>query len=116
MLLHAHYFDLYRRQVVKQADLLLAQYRFGHSFDDGDKTRNVDCYERRTVRDSSLSAPVQAVTAAEVGPAKPITEPISKRTPLLPCPPQPPGREPTSTEASEGPGQESATGSSALPN
>jgi alpha,alpha-trehalose phosphorylase len=67
LLLHAPYFDLYRRQVIKQADLLLAQYWFGHRFDDQDKARNVDYYERRTVRDSSLSAAVQAVTAAEVG-------------------------------------------------
>lgn len=67
LLLHAPYFDLYRRQVVKQADLMLAQYWFGHLFDDGDKARNVDYYERRTVRDSSLSAAIQAVTAAEVG-------------------------------------------------
>jgi trehalose/maltose hydrolase-like predicted phosphorylase len=67
LLLHAPYFDLYRRQVIKQADLLLAQYWFGHLFDDQDKARNVDYYERRTVRDSSLSAAIQAVTAAEVG-------------------------------------------------
>lgn len=67
LLLHAPYFDLYRRQVIKQADLLLAQYWFGHLFDDGDKARNVDYYERRTVRDSSLSASTQAVTAADVG-------------------------------------------------
>jgi len=67
LLLHAPYFDLYRRQVVKQADLMLAQHWFGHHFDDGDKARNVDYYERRTVRDSSLSAAVQAVTAAEAG-------------------------------------------------
>ncbi|HEY2949630.1 MAG TPA: glycoside hydrolase family 65 protein [Micromonosporaceae bacterium] len=67
LLLHVPYFDLYRRQVIKQADLMLAQYWFGHHFDDEDKARNVDYYERRTVRDSSLSAAVQAVTAAEVG-------------------------------------------------
>jgi alpha,alpha-trehalose phosphorylase len=67
LLLHAPYFDLYRRQVIKQADLLLAQYWFDHRFDDQDKARNVDYYERRTVRDSSLSAAIQAVTAAEVG-------------------------------------------------
>jgi alpha,alpha-trehalose phosphorylase len=67
LLLHAPYFDLYRHQVIKQADLLLAQYRFEHRFDDQDKARNVDYYERRAVRDSSLSAGIQAVTAAEVG-------------------------------------------------
>ncbi|HEX8008559.1 MAG TPA: glycosyl hydrolase family 65 protein, partial [Trebonia sp.] len=67
LFLHAPYFDIYRRQVIKQADLMLAQYWFGHLFDEEDKARNVDYYERRTVRDSSLSAAVQAVTAAEVG-------------------------------------------------
>jgi trehalose/maltose hydrolase-like predicted phosphorylase len=67
LLLHVPYFDLYRHQVVKQADLMLAQHWFGHRFDDEDKARNVDYYERRTVRDSSLSAAVQAVTAAETG-------------------------------------------------
>jgi alpha,alpha-trehalose phosphorylase len=67
LLLHAPYFDLYRRQVIKQADLLLAMYWFGHLFADEDKERNVDYYERRTVRDSSLSACIQAVMAAEVG-------------------------------------------------
>jgi alpha,alpha-trehalose phosphorylase len=67
LLLHAPYFDLYRHQVVKQADLMLAQYWYGHLFNDQDKARNVDYYERRTVRDSSLSAAIQAVTTAEVG-------------------------------------------------
>ncbi len=67
LLLHAPYFDLYRRQVIKQADLMMAQYWFGHLFDADDRARNVDYYERRTVRDSSLSAAIQAVTAADVG-------------------------------------------------
>jgi alpha,alpha-trehalose phosphorylase len=67
LLLHAPYFDLYRKQVVKQADLELAMYWCGDRFSDEDKARNVDYYERRTVRDSSLSAAPQAVMAAEVG-------------------------------------------------
>jgi alpha,alpha-trehalose phosphorylase len=67
LLLHAPYFELYRRQVIKQADLLMAQYWFGDRFSREDKARNVDYYERRIVRDSSLSACIQAVTAAEVG-------------------------------------------------
>ncbi|GAB7191493.1 glycoside hydrolase family 65 protein [Kineococcus sp. NUM-3379] len=67
LLLHAPYFDLYRSQVVKQADLELAMLWFGERFTPEDKARNVDYYERRTVRDSSLSASVQAVLAAEVG-------------------------------------------------
>jgi alpha,alpha-trehalose phosphorylase len=67
LLLNAPYFDLYRKQVVKQADLVLAMHWFGESFTDEQKARNVDYYERITVRDSSLSACTQAVMAAEVG-------------------------------------------------
>jgi alpha,alpha-trehalose phosphorylase len=67
LLLTAPYFDLYRKQVVKQADLVLAMHWCGDRFTAEDKARNVDYYERRTVRDSSLSACTQAVMAAEVG-------------------------------------------------
>ncbi len=67
LFLNFPYFDLYRKQVVKQADLELAMMWFGDTFSADDKARNVDYYERRTVRDSSLSACVQAVLAAEVG-------------------------------------------------
>ena len=67
LLLHVPYFELYRRQVIKQADLELAMCIFGDYFSDSDKARNVDYYEPRTVRDSSLSANVQAVICAEVG-------------------------------------------------
>jgi alpha,alpha-trehalose phosphorylase len=67
LLLHAPYFDLYRKQVIKQADLILAMHWCGDKFTDEQKARNVDYYERRTVRDSSLSAGTQAILAAEVG-------------------------------------------------
>jgi alpha,alpha-trehalose phosphorylase len=67
LFLHAPYFDLYRKQVVKQADLVLAMHWCGESFTPEQKARNVDYYERLTVRDSSLSASSQAVMAAEVG-------------------------------------------------
>ena len=67
MLLHYPYFDLYRKQVVKQADLVLALELRGDHFTPEEKARNFDYYERLTVRDSSLSACTQAVIAAEVG-------------------------------------------------
>lgn len=67
LLLHSPYFDLYRRQVIKQADLQMALFWFPERFSAEDKARAVDYYERRTVRDSSLSAAIQAITAAEVG-------------------------------------------------
>ncbi|MFC5000376.1 glycoside hydrolase family 65 protein [Dactylosporangium cerinum] len=67
LLLHYPYFDLYRKQVVKQADLVLAMHWRGDAFTAEEKARNFAYYEERTVRDSSLSACTQAVMAAEVG-------------------------------------------------
>jgi alpha,alpha-trehalose phosphorylase len=67
LLLHFPYFDLYRKQVVKQADLVLAMHVCGTAFTPEQKLANFDYYEALTVRDSSLSASTQAVVAAEVG-------------------------------------------------
>jgi alpha,alpha-trehalose phosphorylase len=67
LLLHYPYFDLYRKQVVKQADLVLAMHLRGDAFSADAKARNFAYYEALTVRDSSLSACTQAVIAAEVG-------------------------------------------------
>jgi alpha,alpha-trehalose phosphorylase len=67
LLLHYPYFDLNRKQVVKQADLVLALELRGDYFTSQEKARNFDYYEPLTVRDSSLSACTQAVIAAEVG-------------------------------------------------
>jgi len=67
LLLNFPYYDLYRKQVVKQADLVLAMHLFPDAFTDEEKARNFAYYERITVRDSSLSAATQAVIAAEVG-------------------------------------------------
>jgi alpha,alpha-trehalose phosphorylase len=67
LLLHFPYFDLYRKQVVKQADLVLAMHLRGDAFTQEQKARNFAYYEQLTVRDSSLSACTQAVMAAEVG-------------------------------------------------
>ncbi|MCW3018334.1 MAG: glycoside hydrolase family 65 protein [Solirubrobacterales bacterium] len=67
LLLHFPYFDLYRKQVVKQADLVLALHLRGDAFSEQEKARDFAYYEQLTVRDSSLSACTQAVLAAEVG-------------------------------------------------
>ena len=67
LLLHFPYFDLYRKQVIKQADLVLAMYLRGDAFTPEEKARNFAYYEPLTVRDSSLSAYCQSVIAAEVG-------------------------------------------------
>ncbi len=67
LLLSFPYFDLYRRQVIKQADLVLALHLRGDAFSAEEKASNFAYYEALTVRDSSLSAATQAVIAAEVG-------------------------------------------------
>jgi alpha,alpha-trehalose phosphorylase len=67
LLLHYPYFQLYRKQVVKQADVVLAMQFRPDAFTPEQKHRNFDYYEAITVRDSSLSPCTQAVMAAEVG-------------------------------------------------
>ena len=67
LLLNEAYVRLYPAQVVKQADLVLAMHWQSHAFTPEQKARNVDYYERRTTRDSSLSACTQAVMCADVG-------------------------------------------------
>ncbi len=67
LLLHFPYFDLYRKQVVKQADLVYALFSRGDAFTPEQKARNFAYYEQFTVRDSSLSACIQSIVAAEVG-------------------------------------------------
>ena len=66
-MLHFPYFDLYRKQVVKQPDLVLAMQLFADAFTPEQRARNFDYYERITVRDSSLSACTEAVAAADAG-------------------------------------------------
>ncbi len=67
LMLHFPYFELYRKQVVKQADLVLAMLVCSDAFTPEQKLANFNYYEPLTVRDSSLSACTQAVIAAEVG-------------------------------------------------
>ena len=67
LLLHEPYVRLYPSQVIKQADLVLAMHWQSHKFTPEQKANNVDYYERRTTRDSSLSACTQAVMCADVG-------------------------------------------------
>ena len=67
LLLHYPYYLLYSSQVVKQADLVFALYLCGDCFDLEQKRRDFVYYEPITVRDSSLSASIQAIVAAEIG-------------------------------------------------
>lgn len=67
LLLHFPYFNLHRKQVVKQADFVLAMHLRGEAFTQEQKAANFGYDERLTVRDSSLFACTQVVIAAEVG-------------------------------------------------
>jgi alpha,alpha-trehalose phosphorylase len=67
LLLNFPYFDIYRKQVIKQPDLVLAMHWCGDSFSAEEKAKAFAYYEAICVRDSSLSSCTQAVIAAEVG-------------------------------------------------
>ena len=67
LLLHYHPLVIYRFQVLKQADIVLAMFLLGDEFSAEQKRRNFDHYDRLTTGDSSLSACVQSIVAAEVG-------------------------------------------------
>ena len=67
LLLHYHPLVIYRHQVLKQADVVLAMVLRGEHFSLEQKRRNFDYYDPITTGDSSLSACVQAVAAAQIG-------------------------------------------------
>ncbi|WP_029211482.1 glycoside hydrolase family 65 protein [Arsenicicoccus bolidensis] len=67
LLLHYHPLVIYRFQVLKQADVVLALFLQGDRFSLEEKRRDFDYYDPITTGDSTLSAVVQSIIAAEVG-------------------------------------------------
>jgi alpha,alpha-trehalose phosphorylase len=67
LLLHFHPLVIYRHQVLKQPDVVLAQVLLGSQFTAAEKKRNFDYYDPLTTGDSSLSPCIQSVAAAELG-------------------------------------------------
>ena len=67
LLLHYHPLTIYRHQVIKQADVVMAMFLLGHEFSLDEKRRNFDYYDALTTRDSSLSSCVQSIVASELG-------------------------------------------------
>ncbi|WP_243224534.1 glycoside hydrolase family 65 protein [Microbacterium sp. CIAB417] len=67
LLLHFHPLVIYRFQVLKQADVVLALFLQGNHFTDAEKLADFEYYDPLTTGDSTLSAVVQAILAAEVG-------------------------------------------------
>lgn len=67
LLLHFHPLVIYRYQVLKQADVVLALFLQGNHFTDEEKLADFEYYDPLTTGDSTLSSVVQSILAAEVG-------------------------------------------------
>jgi alpha,alpha-trehalose phosphorylase len=67
LLLHSHPLTIYRHQVLKQADVVMAMFMLGNEFTLDQKQRNFDYYDPITTGDSSLSASIQSIVASEIG-------------------------------------------------
>ncbi|MBV7294516.1 glycoside hydrolase family 65 protein [Corynebacterium sp. TAE3-ERU12] len=67
LLLYYHPLTIYRHQIIKQADVVLALFLRGNQFTDEQKRADYDYYDPLTTGDSTLSAVVQSIVAAEVG-------------------------------------------------
>jgi alpha,alpha-trehalose phosphorylase len=67
LLLHFHPLVIYRHNVIKQADIVLAMFLLGNQFSLEQKRRNFDYYDPLTTGDSSLSVSIQSIVAVELG-------------------------------------------------
>jgi alpha,alpha-trehalose phosphorylase len=67
LLLHYHPLVIYRHQVIKQTDVMLATVMLPDRFTAEERRRIFDYYDPLTTGDSSLSECIQAIAAADVG-------------------------------------------------
>jgi alpha,alpha-trehalose phosphorylase len=67
LLLFFHPLNIYRKQVIKQADVVLAMFLLGNAYTLEAKKRNFEFYDPLTTGDSSLSSCVEAIIAAQIG-------------------------------------------------
>ena len=67
LMLHFHPLVIYRFQVLKQADVVLALFLQGDQFTYDEKVADFDYYDPLTTSDSTLSNVVQSIIAAEIG-------------------------------------------------
>ena len=74
LLLFYHPLNIYRKQVLKQADVVLALFLLGDTYSIEDKKRNFDFYDPLTTGDSSLSSCVESIIAAQCGNMEKATE------------------------------------------
>jgi alpha,alpha-trehalose phosphorylase len=67
LLLFFHPLNIYRKQVIKQADVILAMFLLGDAFTREEKKRNFEFYDPLTTGDSSLSSCIEGIIAAQTG-------------------------------------------------
>ncbi|MGC6767901.1 glycoside hydrolase family 65 protein [Enterococcus sp. LJL51] len=67
LLLNYHPLFLYRHQVCKQADLVLAYFLHDQAFNKEEMKRGYDYYEKLTTHDSSLSSCIFSIVANQIG-------------------------------------------------
>jgi alpha,alpha-trehalose phosphorylase len=67
LLLFYHPLNIYRKRVIKQADVVLAMFLLDGAFTAEAKKRNFEFYDPLTTGDSSLSSCVEAIIAAQTG-------------------------------------------------
>lgn len=67
LLLHYHPLYLYRHQVCKQADMVLAYFLHDEAFEKEDIARGYAYYEKLTTHDSSLSSCIFSIVANQIG-------------------------------------------------
>lgn len=67
LLLHHHPLVIYRHQVIKQADVVLATVMLPDRFTPEERRRIFEYYDPLTTGDSSLSECIQAIAAVDVG-------------------------------------------------
>jgi alpha,alpha-trehalose phosphorylase len=67
LLLFYHPLNIYRKRVIKQADVVLAMFLLGDMFSQEEKKRNFYFYDPLTTGDSSLSSCVEAIIAGQIG-------------------------------------------------
>jgi maltose phosphorylase len=64
---HWSYDRIYRTDMIKQPDVLMLMFLYGHEFSPEAKRANYEYYEPRCVHESSLSPSVHSILASELG-------------------------------------------------
>jgi len=64
---HWCYYRIFRWDMIKQPDTLLALFLWSHDYTMAEKRANFDYYEPRCIHESSLSPAIHSILAAEVG-------------------------------------------------